>query len=57
MNKKEYTGVFCKVIKNQFPKMLASSPDVPYDPGTDTEEALSREYENDNKMEYNVWEQ
>ena len=34
--------------------MMVLSTDVPYDPDTNTEEALSREYDVTN---YNVWEQ
>lgn len=58
MSKKIYQGSICTVIDIQ-PKQLMMVPpptttDVPYDPGTNTDEALSREHDVTN---YNVWEQ
>ncbi len=58
MSKKKYQGSSCTVIDIQPKQLMMVSPpatkEVPYDSGTDTNEALSREHDVTN---YNVWEQ
>jgi hypothetical protein len=41
MNKKKYTSPACIVVTLQHVVLLAGSPDVPYDPNTQTEEILA----------------
>lgn len=41
MNKKKYTSPACIVVTLQHVALLAGSPDVPYDPNTQTEEILA----------------
>ena len=41
MNKKIYTSPDCTVVTLPHAVLLAGSPDVPYDPNTQTEEILA----------------